>query len=318
MRLKHSLTQVIIVPRNGYINRLQAWASSSILAFELGVPLAMHWSPESVAPASAADFFVWPMPSTTLIDEEALESILGKPHAELPRYLNRIPDTRVLVLAGHDRGEQVFMNDVVSRILEDSTIQTLVIIAGGRFGIPGPTDLAEQRSHFYQSLNWVSDIRTPAERFSDEWAPYLGLHIRGTDRSLEAPTRRMVTSALHQLRAESTISSLFIAADSPESSEFGYSVAEETGFTPWTTGVVDHDRGSVEAGRQAMTDWLVLSRSRGVIYSAASTFAHEAAVAGGCMKNSVPLHVSGLRKGVRRGRSYVGAARRRFQSFAQG
>ena len=314
MRLKHSLQQVIIVPRNGYINRLQAWASASILSNQLGVPLAMYWEPESIAPADAKDLFDWPTPSTTLIDRKTVESVVGQPHAQLPRYVHRIPSSGVLLLAGHDRGEQVFMNDVISQISHDPSIQTLVIIAGGKYNMPGMIDFAGKRSDFYQQLAWVSDIRTPADTWSDRRTPYFGLHVRQTDRSREAPTQRMVTSALRRLRVQSETRSLFIAADSPESMEFGSAAAQATGFDPWTTRVSDHNRGSVEAGRQAMVDWLVLSRSTGIVYSAASTFAHEAAVAGASTPTSIPLHVSRARKGLRQARLFAGAARRRLQS----
>ena len=99
-----NLQRVIVVPRNGYINRIQAWASSATLATELGASCSVMWEPETVAAAAASDLFRDDAIASTFITAHELTTLLGQPHDSLPRYLTVMRPKGVVVLAGHDRG----------------------------------------------------------------------------------------------------------------------------------------------------------------------------------------------------------------------
>ena len=275
-----AVERVVVIPRNGYVNRLQAWASSAALAAEWDAPLSVCWEPEPVAPATVDDLF----DSRTLhqwISPAEVAELCGLRHEELPRYLTHMPERSLIVLAGHDRGEQVFVSELLEMV--DSAVQPLsvVIIAGGVFGSADAERQRRYRYEFYRRLPWKQSITERVESVIGDHTRFLGLHIRQTDRSREAPTARQVVAAVQQLTKDSGLSSIFVAADTSAALVEWQQILGDMGLEAWTAGTSDHARDSVEAGIAALIEWQVLGRSRGVVFSAASSFGAEAAVAAG-------------------------------------
>ncbi len=269
------------------------------------------WEPEPAAPAPFDQLFAGPPEFTGLnqswLNRSALDDFIGAPHEDLPRYLTMSDDGRFAVLAGHDRGEQVFMDQVVALNERVGQPLTLVIIAGGLFHHHRSSPDAEraftaERREFYSSLQWHDEI---LQRVSEvtHTGDYVALHLRTTDRSLEAPTDRAITSALSHMRSQMGMTSLFIAADTSEGREVWSAKARATGFDPWSVDDTDFSRITLSGGRSATVDWLLLSRVQALIFAAASTFSSEAAVAAGC--ETWPLGVGPVTKTLRRGRSHL-------------
>ena len=299
MPTDNRLRQVIVIPRNGYVNRLQAWASTAILADDIGVEYGVMWEPEAVAPAFDLDLFDPSLVQNRFVSGETVTDIVGRPHAELPRYLTLDKARDVLILAGHDRGEQIFMDPLRELLEGPQCPTTLVIIAGGKFALGSTANFRHRRGEFYRGITWNSSITTRVQRVLQDRGPHYGLHIRGTDRSRAAPTTRQVTRALHRLRDEGASRSLFVAADSAQARRRWTAIAENVGFQAWTA---DHDvraRGERTAGHDAIVDWLALAASITSTYSQTSTFGEEAAVAGGYLDDAIPLRA---RRGVRAAR----------------
>lgn len=294
-----SLERVIVVPRNGYANRLQAWASSAILAAQLDVCLRVLWEPEEVAPAEADALFASSVITRQFIAEDDFRAIVGRPHALLPRHLSYDPDRGVIVLAGHDRGEQAFIPELQRMLDDDTRAHTLVIIAGGRFHLPGDEDFVRQRSLFYQGLQWSSVVEARVAQALDGRAAFAGLHIRETDRSLEAPTPRTIRAGLRRLRERQGDGPLFVAADTVRGRDRWTAEAAALGFDPWSMSDVDLDRTAVGAGVDAVADWRVLAHAEAIVYPAASTFSEEASVASGHHDRAIPLGASASRRHVR-------------------
>lgn len=306
MRVEHQLERIVIVPRNGYVNRLQAWASTEILGARLSVPVRMLWEPEPVAPASANDLFADELVARTCLTTEEVTRLLGVSHEQVPRYLTALPDRQVLVLAGHDRGEQVFMPELAARLGKQPWLTQLVIIAGGRFHLgSNETEFNNARHDFYSRIVWHPSITHRTQHLSANRPPYLGLHIRGTDRSIDAPSQRAIRQALLDLKQRSGITSLFIAADTGASRQQWQRISRTLGFEPWVTDEHTFDRAQIEAGQDAMVDWLILSRSSGSVYSATSSFGEEAAVASRAYVRGRPLRAGLLRRSARRGSELV-------------
>ncbi len=279
-----AVERVVVIPRNGYVNRLQAWASSAALATEWGAPLAVCWEPETVAPAQVEDLFD-SQPLHQWISPEDVEKLCGAPHHVLPRYLTRLQDRQVLVLAGHDRGEQVFMDELNDAVESSSQLLTVVIIAGGHFGSAGEMVQRQRRSEFYRRLPWRSSIRDRVNTLLMGRSEFMGLHIRQTDRSQQAPTAAQVVSAVTELHATTGYRSIFIAADTAESLHVWRERCRSLELESWTADTSDHARDSIKASVDALVEWQVLGRSAGLVFSAASSFGAEAAVAAG----DVPL-----------------------------
>lgn len=276
-----ALTEIVVVPRNGYANRLQAWASSAILAREMGVALSVVWEPESIAPAPFFDLFAPKrdqIDSFSLMTTEVLEQRIGEPHSTLPRYLTVDADRRLVTLAGHDRGEQAFMEELELALAHPCQPTVLVIVAGGKFTRQGTLDFAAQRRAFYRALPWHPTIMQRVTDEIDERPPFLGLHVRGTDRSLTAPTPSRIQAGVGDLVASTGIRSVFLAADSTASRHQWQTILRSMGLEPWTMLGVDLDRSTRAAGVDAIVDWCLLGRSAGIVYSQASSFGEEAAV----------------------------------------
>ncbi len=284
-----SLDRIILIPVNGYANRLQAWASSSVLAAQFGVPLEIHWEPESVAPATSHDLFSSPAQGSSFVSREDVCSHLGTDPANADRYLSVLPEKRLVTLAGHDLGEQAFMADLVPALRHSCAPTTLLIIAGGKFHLPGNEDFAEQRRSFYQSLSWAHEIMERVSQTRAGRSDSLGLHIRETDRSVAAPTRQSIRRALRLLQERTGVSDVFLAADTLGARRRWQDELVGLGLHPWSTRNPDLDRSSAAAGVDALVDWVLLSQTLGVVYSRESSFGEEAVVAGGSAKISVPL-----------------------------
>lgn len=295
-----ALQDIVIVPRNGYVNRLQAWASSAILAAEWDVPLRVAWEPEAVAPAAFADLFVPGRPGTALLPAAELRSRVGGSHEDLPRYLTVDEPRRLVVLAGHDRGEQAFMDRLSDTLRHPCQPTTLLIIAGGRFHLPGSTGFEAQRRSFYRQLPWSDAVVTRTASAMAGHRDFLGLHVRQTDRSTTAPRPRAIREAISGLAGRTGIRSVFVASDTAEGRRHWLAGLAALGLDAWSAPEPTLDRSTASAGIDAMVDWRILGQSRGVVYSAASSFGDEAAVAADAVATSVPLSASATLQRYRR------------------
>jgi len=270
--------RVVVVPRNGYVNRLQALASAAILAHQWGSRLDVLWERQEVAPAGLSDLVDISGLAAWTIDPGQVTEILGANHDDMPRYLSLDPPRGTAFLAGHDRGEQVFMEALQEMVSREPSIRTVVIVAGGKFHLPGQIDFDARRRDYYRNMPWKPSITSPVDRFSATVPAYVGLHIRETDRSRDAPTARTIERALRQVCEESELGDVFIAADTSSARDSWVERISTFGLTPHVSEEVILDRTDPRAAQVAITDWLTLGNAQGLVYSSASSFGQEAAV----------------------------------------
>lgn len=294
-----NIASVVVVPRNGYANRLQAWASASALAEQIGLSAQVFWEPEDVAAARAEDLFEDAWLASRSISADELSDLIGGEHNSIPRYLTHDEGRSVIRLAGHDRGEQAFMSELVAFDRSLSTPQTLVIIAGGKFQMMGESQARTARQLFYRSLSWNSIIDDLVRKVIPSKGRYAALHIRTTDRSIEAPRHAKIRRALEQVRHDFADRSLFVCADSAEACRRWRVEARNLGFEPWTVDEVEYDRALPANGVSAMVDWRLLAGAETVIHPSESTFSSEATVAGGTWEQSFPLTAGPWLRSVR-------------------
>lgn len=273
-----TVAKVVVVPRNGYVNRLQAWASAANVARTWGAPLEVCWEAEAVAPADAHALFRSAGQGATFISSEELTQLLGSPHERLPRYLTQLSTGRLMILAGHDRGEQRFMADLESRKVDLADAVTVVFIAGGRFHVPGETDFTTKRRDFYLSVDWSDAIRERIDTVGANLAPYVGIHVRETDKAASAPTRRALEESIRAVSNRTGIHSVFVAADTADTRTRWVNRLKRCGEAPWFLESTSHDRGAVQAGVDALVEWNLLARATAMVYAEDSSFGHEAAI----------------------------------------
>ena len=295
--------RVVVYPLSGYINRLQAVASASLLAEELGWTLIVAWEPQPVAAAPASAVFSETFCLTNVRTAAEVQGSLGFELTQVPKYLNFDSNTGVITLAGHDRGEQMFMPELRSILSDHPELHTLVLVAGGHFGFTANLAPAEQemalhakRSQWYQTVELNDGIETPARTAIKNHTPYVALHLRYTDRSHQVPSKKQIESALLHLRDSTTTRSLFIASDTSAARDEWVKRAQTLGFSPW---FIEHevwDRADPRSSHPALIDWRVLGAAEALVYFNASSFAYEAAVASGHFEDSIGLSPHKLSK----------------------
>lgn len=299
MRVRLSVQRVVVVPRNGYINRLQATASASIIADQLGAEMAVCWLPQEAAPA-ARDTVFGSDSSLKFVSEPELTEILGFGLEAFPHYVNShvVSEVgRVVTFAGHERGEQPLMTQLAQE-LQSSDWEVLVILAGGRFSFETGSQSNEwdsemfrtARESWYQTLELAPEIENSVNSIPSE--PFIGMHLRYSDRSHQAPSRSEIQRAVVSKCQQLGLNRVFVASDSLKEREYWRKLLPTLGIFPW---VLETENCSEHAGAQlALADWRVLGRSQSLVYFAKSSFGYESAVASGKFTESIALEPNKL------------------------
>jgi hypothetical protein len=282
--------KVIVQPQNGYINRIQALASSALLAREIDAEFEVQWVSDSTAPADSAHIF----------SPEFLKCFASEPEAwSLEPYLNYDSVSRVVTLAGLDRGEQVFMPELEALLQSGQAVSEIRISAGGKFSLGGAESVfASARAGFYrEELVFSAPIESAVASELADRGEYLGLHLRYSDRNHQAPTRKQTLKAVQELARISGIPDVFIATDTPSDLPWWKSELENIGLSVWWVAVKDWNRNAPEAALGALVDWQLLTKSHAMVYFSESSFGEEASVCCVEVPPSVAL-VPSLTRGV--------------------
>ena len=303
-----SVAKVVLVPRNGYANRLQAWASAAIVARRWGAPLAVCWETEAVAPAEVHSLFRSAGEGAAVMSSEELERLLGGSHEQLPRYLTHVPEDGIVTLAGHNRGEQPFMADLDRLAKETTKAVTVVLIAGGRFHVPGETDFETKRRDFYRSLDWSDAVSERIDDVHSNVGPYIGMHVRGTDKAITVPTQRSMEQSILAVTDRTGIDSIFVAADTADTRMMWLDRLKSHGKDPWFVDSTTHDRGSSRAGIDALVEWNLLARSTAMVFADDSSFGHEAALCTRSPAMNAGLTAPAWLQKARAGRDWIRSA----------
>ena len=304
------VAHVIIIPLSGLVNRLQAMASATILARQTGARLSVCWQRQRAADIDAPDVFDADYCDAHLMTAEQLRAETGIDADNVPAGLAH--HDGIVTLAGHTRGEQVYMSELASIINGLTTPTTLVIRAGGKYILPGtgridasstrdrrqsgPSDdlstFRELRREWYQRIPLKADILATAEATATNRQPTMGLHLRYTDRSHQAPRDAQIERAIRVLAERTGLTTMLIASDTPARRDRWGQRLNALGISPWHAEHVAMDRTSVAGAHGALIDFLLLARTAGMVYFAESSFGEEAAVASGAFDVSIGLPTS--------------------------
>ena len=298
-----AVERVVIIPRNGYVNRLQALVSAQILAEELDASLGVDWIPQPAAPAVVSD----------VLESGAWDSHMADASEVLPDGMT--PDTvpigvtkapgEVLLLAGGILGEQAFMPQLRNEFKQNPAV--IVIVAGGKFWLQGDRELSTtQAADFrtlrcdrYAHLPLNSAIESSAKQFiSSLPESYLGLHLRYSDRNFQAPLRRTIKHAVAEQRSTSE-NTIFVCGDDPRRVNRWSDYLAQHGWDV-RMNETSQDNASSRRPASALVDWRILASSSRVTFFAESSFGEEAAVASGHFDESLGLPPSRLRASAMR------------------
>lgn len=304
---------------SGYINRLQTMASASLLAEDLGASVHYCWVPFPLVPGAPEDILATSFVEKHFIPTRQAESVTGLSLDEVPRYVGVDPARGTAWLRGHDRGEQALLPELMQLLKTQSGVTTLVIVSGGTFALDDQRSADERRRHWYQSLPLSSEIEARVAAARAEHAePYLGLHLRYTDRSLQAPADSAIASALESVARDSGLRSLFIASDTADATDRWTERATSLGLEPWSIRPEALDRTDPRSSHGALVDWRLLGSAERLVYFEASSFASEAACAAGARDRSLALKPTALQIRRRQAAAWMEAGSRRLRRAIPG
>ena len=293
------LSEVAVIPRSGFINRIQAIASAAILARQTGARLRVCWFPCAYVTTPAEDVFTEAWCTEFVVNESWVRQTYGAGVDDLPLYVSWNEREGFIGLRGHDVGEQALMDAFWTDVTDHQPAPRVLVIAGGTFFIPQPgreeaavhADFLAAKRDFYRELPLSHEIESLAKAARDaDSTPYLGLHLRYTDRSHEAPTRRQIRRAIARVAADTGLKRVFIASDSSAERDYWTREAEILGLVPWV-----FDASEVSGATAAMVDWRLLGEAERLVYFTASSYAVEAVVASGSWETSIGLGAAPLR-----------------------
>lgn len=300
------INTLAVVPRSGYINRLQAVASAAGLAQQLNAQFQVCWQSQPVAPAPAESILSADFIENFVIDGESFRKRFGYDCSNVPRYLKSEPG--VISLAGYEHGEQVYMPELKAMIHRVGEPTDVVISAGGNFSFENQETAIEQRGQWYRNFDFAAPIEKAARTLIEDQNQFVGLHLRYTDRSHETPLDREVHAAVMQQVERTGTTSIFIASDTRGKRDKWLDRLSQAGLKPWSAQLESHDRANELAGIGAMVDWKILGSATTSVYFAASSFGHEAAVMAGSTGTSIALLGHPVRRWQSRSREWFRAA----------
>lgn len=306
------MERIVVYPMSGYINRLQAMASAALLAEDLDASVHYCWVPFPLVPVGPEDVFATTFVEGHFIGPDEAESWCGRPLDDVPRYVGVDRQAGLAWLRGHDRGEQALLPSLMDLLTGEPSVRTLVIVAGGAFGLGDPQGVEARRRLWYRALTFSPPIeeRVAAVR-AEHPETYMGLHLRYTDRSLQAPSDSAVRRALESLASSSGLRSLLIASDTADARTRWTDEARALGLEPWSVEPEVLDRTDPRSSTGALVDWRLLTFANRMVYFASSSFAAEAACAGASHTRSLALRPSWLQAGRLRAATWARAAGRR-------
>ena len=299
-----STRRVLVYPVNGYVNRLQALASSALFADAVGAPLSVCWTPHPMVPGPAEDAFGAEWVARHVVSEETCASEWGVSLGSIPLYVGSDAEHAHVTLRGHDRGEQALMaqfRDALERWAEPVDV---VIVAGGSFDYQSPASPDGQWSEafltakrdYYRALPLHAAVEAAATDAVDAHPDgFIGLHLRYSDRSHQAPMPGAIAKAIEEQAASSGLTSVFIASDSRAALREWPDRVRSTGLEPWDLTDRSSALAQATSAGPALADWRVLSRSARLVYFAESSYSVEACVASGSWAVSTALATSPTR-----------------------
>lgn len=312
-----AIRRVLVFPVNGYLNRLQAIASAALLARRFDATLQVCWPHFTNVPGPPSDTFAAGWCDEFTLTEDQVRSEFAVGLDDVPRYVTTSPDGTWVGLRGHDRGEQALMGELTAVLDSSAAPVDLVIVAGGSFDISDPTcvegawseSFLSAKRDFYRSLPLNSAIESAGATFSSAHPlGYLGLHLRYSDRAHQAPTPWAIKRALARLAADTGLTDVFIASDSPRARSEWSKRVEAMGLRPWDLSASFSELASATSAGPALGDWRILAGSTRLVFFAESSYSVEACVASGSWASSSALPTSRARAVGHRALSHLRAA----------
>ena len=244
--------KLILEPINGFGNRLRAMASGAVLANALGRDFYVDWQKDD------GKFYV-----------PSLDQVFA--HTPGFEISSELTDPGNEYAGGH-QGEQRLLSEIVK-----NSADTIRIKAGGLFIASGVSEKEYNRakSDFYNKLQFHPDIVQTVDNFQKRYfsnQKVLGVHIRRTDRSKYTGPTRAFIEKIKQLSGKYQV--IFLCTDDKHEEvniQRHVKGIKVVSYPKYTMGRTNQDEF-----RDAVIDWLLLSRTDRILFSKGSSFGYEA------------------------------------------
>jgi len=269
------MAHVAVVPVNGIGNRLRAIAACLYLARRLRRDATVVWEPDSLLPGKWEDLFA-ASPQLQFASMKTAQRSGIVPHEPIAKYVDS--NASFVTLRGNDRGEQPFAKHFF-RLLKRWPQKNGVVEAGDYFHHRASSVekagklLKKERNHLANQIRFSDQILELAHHISPP-RPYLSLHLRGTDRTVDAANPESLLATAHKLAIEKGLRDVFVASDDPHLIDLAKSSLDAHGLKI-STNPQPKPRGTLSGTFSAFADYLALRRGDVFVGGKRSTFSTE-------------------------------------------
>ena len=269
------MTHLAAVSVNGIGNRLRAIAACLYLARRLRRDATVVWEPDRLLPGEWEALFA-ASPQLQFASMKTAQQSGIVPHEPIALYVDS--NASFVTLRGNDRGEQPFAKHFF-RLLKRWPQENGVVEAGDYFHHRASSVekagklLRKERNHLANQIRFSDQILELAQRITPP-RPYLSLHLRGTDRAVDAANPESLLATAHKLAMEKGLRDVFVASDDPHLIDLAKSSLDAHGLTT-STNSEPSPRGTPSGTVSAFADYLVLRRGEMFVGGKRSTFSTE-------------------------------------------
>ena len=270
---------LVVVPVNGYMNRLQAIVSGWLLATQLNYEFKIYWEPEINAPANPEEIFNADFVSDYFIDPTQWSIFTKLSYNNFPKYLTF--SNEGIYIRGLDKGEHKLINRMFNSDFKNS-FRNIYIKGGSNFYSTRLNDFStfqiSKRNLFHTNF-FCSDLLKDFEKLNSILpSKYIGLHLRATDRIFEFPPEKKLLRIILEVSELTKIQDVFIATDNSTMLERWSELLRNNDLMVYSQTNITYDRTKFVSAKSAIFDWLALVGCTSLVNTGFSTFSEEAIV----------------------------------------
>jgi hypothetical protein len=236
------------------------------------------WEPDSLLPGNWEDLFV-NSPELKFVSLKTAQQSGIVPREPVGLYVDS--NASFVTLRGNDRGEQPFARHFF-RLLKSSPQKNGVVEAGDYFHHRASSVeeagklLKKERNQLANQLRFSDQIVELAQRITPP-RPYLSLHLRGTDRTVDAANPESLVSTAHKIAKKRRLRDVFVASDDPYLIDMAKSMLDTHGLKITSNSDLS-PRETLSGTISALADYMILKGGVVFVGSTRSAFSTEIGV----------------------------------------
>ena len=292
--------EVIVIPVNGLSNRLRAIASGLILANQIGATFSFSWPLSEIMQCKPEDILSEDFIKEAFLTKD-LSEVAEATRENQPFFVEfKTENSRVVSFSGGREGEQRFMQKLEEICSVEESNLRIIIKSGGLFHFckgnckSDCSNFQENRRQIYSKLGKSQEVQKRLDEALNHLPKNFGsLHLRFSDKRIDqsiSPYRifRFTLKRGRELSGQNF--PLFICGDEHSEIENMAEKFSKQNIQVFRRQNINLERNTEESAVDAYVDWLILSRSKWLVYFTNTSFSYEAAIFGGFTDSSYRIH----------------------------